>query len=392
MIASIQHKETDYVPLSFMIFAALRNTCGDRYEFKEKEMELGLDAAVEFPMAPFKAIDDNHEVPGLPISFDSRVKIREWREDLPNEPNSVLHKAYETPGGILQVSVNKTEWPYGDHIPFFDDYIITRARKPLIQKKEELKALQYLLVPPTAAEIKEFKQHCNKARDFADKHGLLKVGLRGVGLEAGAWLCGLQELVMLTMDDEEFVAELVEIISEWNMKRMEIFFDQGIDLFVRRAWYEGPELFSPALFQKFVLPYLKKEIEITHQAGSYFGYILTSNQLPIMNQLKDVNLDVIIGVDPIMGKGMDLKSIKVAAGSDIALWGGINGPITMEQKGPVEVEEAVDLALDILGPGGGFIMSPVDNIHDGSKKSWDNIHTLINHWKKVRNNLFLSSA
>ena len=48
------------------------------------------------------------------------------------------------------------------------------------------------------------------------------------------------------------------------------------------------------------------------------------------------------------------------------------------------MEEAVYQAIHTLGPGGGFILSPVDNIRDNSRPTWDNVDVLIQTWKKIR--------
>ncbi|MFQ6044602.1 MAG: hypothetical protein ACE5PV_27430, partial [Candidatus Poribacteria bacterium] len=50
MLEAICHREADYVPCCFMIFAALKNRCKDKYEFVEKQLEMGLDATVDLPM------------------------------------------------------------------------------------------------------------------------------------------------------------------------------------------------------------------------------------------------------------------------------------------------------------------------------------------------------
>ena len=52
MIAAIECREPDYVPLCFMIFRALRSRCRDKYEFVDKQLELGLDAVLELPVTP----------------------------------------------------------------------------------------------------------------------------------------------------------------------------------------------------------------------------------------------------------------------------------------------------------------------------------------------------
>jgi hypothetical protein len=49
-----------------------------------------------------------------------------------------------------------------------------------------------------------------------------------------------------------------------------------------------------------------------------------------------------------------------------------------------ETEEAVCQALEILGEGGGFILSPVDNVREHTETAWENTHRCIDVWKANR--------
>ena len=362
MLAAICNREADRVPFCFMIFSALRDRCKDRFEFVEKQLEMGLDATVELPMGPLEVQTDHNDLPGLPVRYHPQVRVKEWREDIPTETYPILHKEYHTPAGTLSTAVNKTDdWLYADRVPFFDDYLIPRSRKYLVENQNDLRALRYLLTPPTADDIRDFREKSKIAKQFAEKHDLLVVSPRGVGLEAACWLCGIKNLILQSIDNEEFVAELADLLHEWNRQRMEVFLDAGVHLLIRRGWYEGTDFWSPALFRKFVFPYLAKEIEMAHQAGAYFGYITTSGTMPLLDMLLELGLDVLIGVDPIQGKGTDMALMKEKLKGKIGIWGGVNGFVTVERGSKSEVKEAVDKAIEILAPGGGFILSPVDN-------------------------------
>ena len=160
-------------------------------------------------------------------------------------------------------------------------------------------------------------------------------------------------LFIYALEDEGFVAEPAELIFAWNRERMEILLEEGLDLFVRSGWYESTDLWSPGLFRKFIFPYLIREMEMTHQAGARFGYIMTSGQMPLLEMLLEAGVDVLIGIDPVQGKGMDLAALKEKVGGMMCLWGGVNGFVTMEQGSRSEVREATRQAITILGTGDG---------------------------------------
>jgi len=385
MLAAMGNRASDYLPCSFMIFAALQQRCKDQFEFIERQTEMDLDVKVELPELPFR--------------FHPEVKIKEWKEIKKEEKFPLLHKQYLTPAGRLSSIVRKTEdWPYGDSVPLFNDYLVPRSKKFLIEKREDLEAIRFLFAEPTSEDIFNFRNKSKKLKEFAQEKGLLVSGgwrsrspEKGIdrdggtmGADALSWLCGTEKSIFLAMDKPEVIRELLQIISDWNMKRMSVYLKEKPDLLIRRAWYEGTELWSPALYHKFMFPVLKKEIDITHQAGARFGYIMTSGVMPLLDDFLELGIDVLIGVDPIMGKGTDLKRLKERLSGKICLWGGVNGFLTIEKGEKEEVEEAVSQAISIFAQGGGFILSPVDNVTEDSEKSWSNVKSMVETWKKYR--------
>ena len=350
MLATLWGQEPDHVPLCFMIFAALRDQCADLLEYAGKQLELGVDATVELPLSPLRASHDYMDAPGLPVRYDPRVKISESRREDPAERYPLLQKEYETPGGTLDTVVQQTEdWPYGDHVPFLDDHLVPRSRKFLIERRDDLRPLRHLLTPVAEADLVEFREGARRAREFAQRHDLLVRGGRGLGMELAPFLMGMENMLLCALEDEEFVAELAEMIFEWNRERMMIFLDEELDLFVRSGWYESTDLWSPRLFSRFILPWVRKEAELAHQAGTLYGHIMTSGQMPLLDLLMDAGVDVLIGIDPVQGKGMDLAALKEKTAGRMCVWGGVNGFVTMEQGSENQVRQEVREALGILG-------------------------------------------
>lgn len=384
LMAAIECREPDYVPLCFMIFSALRRKCKDQYEFVEKQLELGLDAFIELPMDPPKTQSEHTDLHGLPVRFDPGVHIKEWKEEATGEKDPLLYKEYKTPSGTLRAVIRKAEdWQQGDHIPLFDDYLIPRSKEFLIKNKGDLKPLKHLLTSPHKDDIAEFRGSSKKAKEFASKHGLLVIGGWGAGIDAACWMCGMEELVLAAVYDPDFVDELVEIIARWNQERMQVFLDAGVDLFIRRGWYEGADFWPPDLFRRFILPSLKKEVQMAHEAGAKFGYILTAGTMGLLDILIESEIDVLIGVDPVQDRSMDLQILKKKLGGKICLWGGVNGFVTVEMGTREEIKNAVKTAMNTLGPGG-FILSPVDNIRDTTEEVWKNVEFMIEVWKNLR--------
>jgi hypothetical protein len=321
---------------------------------------------------------------GLPVHCHPEVHIREWRESIPGARYPVLHREYRTPAGPLHVSANQTEdWPYGDRLLFADDFIIARARKNLVTTASDLKSLAHLLLPPDEEVIAYFRAASHANRELARERDLLRVYQWGVLADMAAWLCGLQELVFLTADQPTLVTELLHMIADWNLARMQVALDEGIDLWVRRGWYEGSDFWSPGMYRRFILPHLKKEVETAYARGVKFGYIMTTGAMPLLDMILEAGVDVLLGVDPVQG-GYNLRAVKVKARGRMCLLGGVNGSMTVEAGTPDQIRQTVQDTLEILAPDNGFILSPVDGIYDTSDRTKRNLRHFVDAWKDSR--------
>jgi len=378
-----------------MIFTALIDRLKTKYnlfdpmELIKAQLDLGLDAFVDLrTFSPENKKIGHSDASGFPVHFNDQVATHEWAEIPEGNHDPILHKKYETPKGSLSVIVNQTsDWPYGNaaqgkfHVPFMDDYLAPRSRKYLISDGSELESVRFLMQPPSDQEIQQCHQAWDRGKKFAQNSDLLLAGGWGVGGDALAWFCGLQNAVIMALENPDLLKEILQHIHDWNIQRMKVYLDYGIDLFIRRAWYEGTDFWSPELFQQFFAPIIREEVQLAHAAGSKYGYILTSGSAPLHNIIIDLDIDVLIGVDPIQGKGTVLSQMKNDLKGEVCTWGGVNGFITIEDGTREDIDKAVQLAIEILGPEG-FILSPVDNVRDPSDKVWENVVCFIDAWKR----------
>jgi hypothetical protein len=373
-----------------MIFRALSDKCRDEYELAVRQMELGLDTRVR--------LDD------LPVRFAPEVKIRERVTATGEGEPPLLTRAYETPAGSLAVSVKQIEgWPFGDHLPLFSDYIIPRAVQFPISGPEHLPVLRYLLTAPADDDVRAFLAEGKRRKRFADDQGLLLAGgWRGersvpgedeylVGANFGTvsvvdtlmWLCGGTEPLLWAHDQPEFLGELIGILEEWNRARLEVHLEAGVDIVFRRAWYEGTDFWSPRLYREFVLPTVRRDVELAHEAGVRYAYIITTGMMPVADLILEAGVDVIVGIDPGQGKGTTLQEVRDSVGGKVGLWGGVSGPLAVEEGTEGEVREAVEEAASVLGDTGRFILSPVDNVRADTERSWRNVRAFIDTWRSL---------
>ena len=384
MLAALSRTEPDYLPCCFMSFTALRRRHQENmYELCKAERAMGLDAMLFLPSAGRPARAEHPELRGLPVRPHPDVRLREWREPMAHDFD-VLHKEYITPAGRLTCSVRLSDdWPHGDHIPFIDDYQVPRAIKRLVTEPADLEALQFMLTPPTAEDQAAFRQEAEKARQFAADQGVLLAGGWGVGMDMINWLCGMQDLMVLTIEQPKFVTDLIEMVHRWNRRRMELVLSAPVDVFFRRAWYEGCDFVTPAFFRQSILPTLKAEVDLAHACGAKFAYICSSGLNPMLDLYLESGIDVLVGVDPVQGVQTDMATIKRRIGRKICLWGGVSGAVTVERGTEAEVRAAVRDAIETLGSTG-FVLSPVDNITVDAPTTWRNIELFMDEWRQRR--------
>ncbi len=380
MLSALHCQTPDHPPCSFMIFGALHQRADSYLDFVERQLSFGLDAFVMLPPRPPMLVNDYYNLHGLPVTYHSDVKVTEAVVHSEKSPAPLLVKTYHTPAGDLRTRVRQTEdWRWGDHVPFLDDYLIPRSEKFIVETGEDLAAFQYLLQPLSEDEIAAFRSESAPAIDYARSQNLLLAGGWGVGADLIGWVHGLNSLVYDVYDQPDFIRDLIRMIGNWNRRRMAVSLEMPIDLYIKRAWYENCDFFTPGVWKKLIQPELRADVALAHQAGVKFGYIITDSAMPLLDLIVETGVDVLIGVDP---ETYDLAATKETVAGEMCLWGGVNGHLTVEQGTSEAVKGEVTAALQSLGPDG-FILSPVDNIRQHTALSMNNVNTLIQTWQHL---------
>ncbi len=389
LLTAIAGGRPDHPPCSFMLFFSLYERCASEPEFVEKQLALGLDPFVHVGQLNHSL----HRYGGLAPG----VSWQEWVEE--REGEKLFCRRIDTPAGPLQSKVRQRDgWPTAEDFPLLKDWLVPRFEEVLLKPEQDLDKLPYLFGPPKDEDIRVLREEAREASRLARRHGLLQVGgWKGsvrpglqvdpgvMGCDAMAWLSGFETVMVLALTRPELIQEYARIIHRWNLGQIEVYLAESeAELIVRRGWYETTEFWTPPIWRTVIAPTLRREAELVHQAGRKFGYIITSAFLPLLDDILDCGVDVLIGVDPEEGKGTTLPAIKQkcrAAGR--ALWGGVSGPVTVELGSAEQTREAVRRALEVLGPEG-FILSPVDNVREDTENSRRNTVAFIEAWKKYR--------
>jgi len=132
----------------------------------------------------------------------------------------------------------------------------------------------------------------------------------------------------------------------------------------------GP-LLSPALFRRFVLPHIKRLIDLGHAYKLKVMMHCCGGFAPLIPDLIAAGLDGLHAVQPSCA-GMDLATLKREFGSRILFNGAIDSHHVLIKGTPDLVRQKTREVLDIMKPGGGYVAgashdsileeTPVENI------------------------------
>jgi len=381
LLAAINHTDVDHVPFcqKFWQRRYLSDQADgwrDQFERVTKTTRIGLDDTI--------GVD-------IPRTFSPEVKITR-RKEVSGESQAFLFQEYETPKGTLKQIVRQTtDWPHGDNVPIFTDYVVPRGRskKYLVESMEDVDALTCLFSEPKEVQLRKFEAHVDQVRKFAKQNELLvECGatlaspewIDGDSIFLGdalGWLCGLENSILLAAKNPDLLHRLLDVISGWSLQSIRLINQfGGCDMFVHRGWYEY--YWSPKLYRRFLAPRIKKEVDLIHRAGAKYCYIMTTGITPLLDIFKELEIDILYGVDPVQGSA-DLKKTKETIGDRVCIWGGVNSAVTLagNTRG---VEKAVDDAVKILAPNGGFILGAIDTLYEDT--IWGNFLAMLQAWRK----------
>lgn len=144
----------------------------------------------------------------------------------------------------------------------------------------------------------------------------------------------------------EFVIGLFKTYAEAGAR---VFFE-GADI----AFKSGP-LISPKHVDRYVKPCMKRVTEAVHGWGGKIIFHSDGDITSLLDFIVESGFDALHCLEP---PYVDLRLVKKKVGDKLCLLGNIDTSYVLVNGTRKEVEDAVRYAIKILGPGGGFMLSP----------------------------------
>jgi len=176
--------------------------------------------------------------------------------------------------------------------------------------------------------------------------------------EQATFLRGMEELLVDLMLHPRFVHELLDGILEVLLANVE---RCTVEMDVDGMWLsddygsQSGLLMSPDLWRTFVRPRVQRLCDAVHASGHHFVLHSDGAIGPVVPDMAEIGVDIL---HPVQSECVDAAWVKRDYGKSLTLWGGYGTQGTMAFGAPDRIRREVHEVCDLLGQGGGFILTP----------------------------------
>ena len=180
----------------------------------------------------------------------------------------------------------------------------------------------------------------------------------GFSLFERAWtLCSMEDLLCYMITEPDFVHELMQKITDYNLKKMDITLSYDIDcnMFGDDWGQQKGLIMGPALWREFIYPYLKQMYKKAKDAGRYVSQHSCGDIHEIFDDVIEAGLNIYQTFQPEI---YDMTKYKEILNGRLTIWGGISTQADLPSASPEEISGLTRKTIDIMWKNGGFIGAP----------------------------------
>jgi hypothetical protein len=299
----------------------------------------------------------------------------------------IAERTYLTPAGELKHAVRLTGeepapgWVVQPRtVPLFEDFNIPRGVRHAVSSPDHIAAIRYLYQGPDDRARFWFQERMQQVRAFAAEYQVAVQVWSAFGMDGVVWLSGVQNAVLLAMENPVEFGALVDSVFAADYARTELaLVTPGVDIIVQRGWYSSTDFWSPRLFDRYVVPHLVELAHLTHGHGKKLAYVMTTGVEKLGPRLAEAGVDLLYFVDPVQDR-LSLDWARQHLSDHMTLAGGVNA-LTLGSGNAQLIRQEARHALETLGPTRRFILHPLDAIFPDTP--WEGMETLIQAWKET---------
>ncbi len=339
MLCAVHREKPDRLPVAIHQWQAyhLKTFMGGMTDI-EANRAVGLDAAITY-------------CEELPQESDQwRVSSYRTEED----GYFVTHYTIRTPEGELTTSEGTNP-------------MTTWVMEHLIKKPEDIRLLKYRPVP------KLNRRRTVEIYDALGDGGILRTFL--CGKQGGCWqdaceLFGVENLILATFDDPDWVREFLQILLEQKLAYVEESLKgMPFDLIETGGGASSNTVISPAIHREFCLPFDRALHDAIHSVGFPVVYHTCGGMTKILDCICENHCDVSETLSP-SSVGGDIDSdetarrVCAALHPHVGMIGGMDQFNILGTGTKEQIEAEVGRLFDVFGRDGGYILSACDHFFD----------------------------
>ena len=189
-------------------------------------------------------------------------------------------------------------------------------------------------------------------------------------------LLGMETVYEKMFTDPDIVHAVLDHVVDYYATVSQRIFDVAADVldifFIGNDFgaQTGP-LLSPPLFDRFMLPHIKRLVDLGHVYGLKVQLHCCGGFAPLIPSMVDAGVDALHAIQPCC-TGMDLSTLKAEFGDKIVFNGAIDSQHVLIDGTPETVRDRTHEVLEIMAPGGGYVAgashdyileeTPVENV------------------------------
>jgi uroporphyrinogen-III decarboxylase len=319
----------------------------------------GMDALSAFKAVGMDASIQYFEAMGqfwIPNAEDYLVQTPEWRDEVKvvnRDPNNkLLHHTITTPGGTLSYKTAgnlKTTWITEYLIKRHEDIDVIEKYMPAAKLDKEKVAAEY---------------------DAIGDAGILRGFVWGD--QAGCWqhaccLIDVQQLIMETFDNPDWVHRLMQILLEKKLQFIEeSLAGAKFDLIETGGGASSDTVISPRLHREFCLPYDRQMHRVLHKHGFISTYHTCGGMMNILDLIIENETDASETLSPprIGGNIAEPEEVRTRFAGKVAMIGGMDQFNILTSGTEEQIKGEVQRLFEGFGKDGGYIVSAADHFFD----------------------------
>ena len=253
-----------------------------------------------------------------------------------------------------QKRISRDKW--GAIQIFTEEFIPLVMPPPRIQSEKDLTSY----IPPDPDERGILDAVREVVNRFKGKKAIAFVG-EAVFAPSQYLRAGLENLFLDYKTNPGLAKKLAKIGEEYHVELYRRVVREGVEIIVLGDDYAGKNgpLMSPADFEQFILPGLRRVVAEIKKAGAYCIKHTDGNLWKIIDQIVGTGVDALGPLEP--GAGTHLDLVKKRYGNNLCVVGNID--VDILSRGSIEeVMRATRECIAKVSPGGGHILSSANTI------------------------------